>query len=71
MGSSPGHTKTLKMVLTACADHNELEYWECLSHKKGTVHILYNEPPDKGAKSWLSDKIKGYKTYRPLQVSSL
>ena len=46
-----------------------------MSLSKGNALAIkrYNGSPDKGAgsKSWLSDKIKGYKNYGPIEMSFL
>ena len=71
LGSSLGHTKDFKdgtYCSSVVVGHNELKEGQCLRHKKAQLipytmdhqNFFYN------SMSWLSDTIKGYKTYRPL-----
>ena len=70
-GSSPGHTKDLKMVLTALQPVlviMSLSIVNALAIKRRSSYLIQWTSRQRwfNSKRWLSDKIKGYKTYGPL-----
>ena len=71
-GSSPGHTKDFRngtYCSSTFAGNNELEYkGNASAIKRHSSYLIQWTSRQRcyNLKSWLSDNIKGYKTYGPL-----